>query len=41
MGELVKVSWVDGWEWVLPEEEARDPNDLRSLAATAPGSDGS
>lgn len=20
MGEVVKVSWVDGWEWVLPEE---------------------
>lgn len=23
MGEAVKVSWVDGWEWVLPEESAQ------------------
>jgi spermidine/putrescine transport system ATP-binding protein len=46
MGELVKVSWVDGWEWVLPEEEARGPESLASLnslaaASTGEGSDGS
>jgi spermidine/putrescine transport system ATP-binding protein len=22
LGEPVRVSWVDGWEWLLPEEEA-------------------
>ncbi|HSP85565.1 MAG TPA: TOBE domain-containing protein, partial [Psychrobacter sp.] len=21
LNEVVKVSWVDGWEWVLPEED--------------------
>nr|WP_227674709.1 spermidine/putrescine ABC transporter ATP-binding protein PotA [Psychrobacter jeotgali] len=24
LGEAVKVSWVDGWEWVLPDEKAAD-----------------
>lgn len=23
LGEIVKVSWVDGWEWVLPEEPSQ------------------
>nr|WP_297401361.1 spermidine/putrescine ABC transporter ATP-binding protein PotA [uncultured Marinobacter sp.] len=23
LGEPVKVSWVDGWEWLLPEESSR------------------
>ena len=27
LNEGVKVSWVDGWEWVLPEEETLDSVD--------------
>ena len=27
LNEGVKVSWVDGWEWVLPEEETHDSVD--------------
>lgn len=28
MGEAVKVSWVDGWEWVLPEESDLTADEL-------------
>lgn len=33
MGEAVKVSWVDGWEWVLPEEsDTIQPGDAQTSA---------
>ncbi|WP_201534698.1 spermidine/putrescine ABC transporter ATP-binding protein PotA [Psychrobacter ciconiae] len=31
MNEAVKVSWVDGWEWVLPEEPAAQPITSRGV----------
>ena len=39
LGEPVKVSWVDGWEWLLPEE--RDEADILNddLNAGAPAED--
>ncbi|UDL05344.1 spermidine/putrescine ABC transporter ATP-binding protein PotA [Marinobacter sp. CA1] len=39
LGEPVRVSWVDGWEWLLPEErdEAEVLND--DINAEAPASD--
>ncbi len=31
MNEAVKVSWVDGWEWVLPEEPDAQPITSRGV----------
>ena len=28
LGEPVRVSWVDGWEWLLPEESVAEPGEV-------------
>ncbi len=33
LGEPVKVSWVDGWEWLLPEEVDPTPAEDRTVEA--------
>jgi spermidine/putrescine transport system ATP-binding protein len=33
LGEPVKVSWVDGWEWLLPEEVDPTPAEDRTIEA--------
>ncbi len=35
LNEAVKVSWVDGWEWVLPDEDAPDDIAAEPMDATA------
>lgn len=35
LNEAVKVSWVDGWEWVLPDEGAPDDIAAEPMDATA------
>ena len=32
LNEAVKVSWVDGWEWVLPDDNSLDPSIDHSTA---------
>lgn len=35
LNEAVKVSWVDGWEWVLPDEGALDITTTEPMDSTA------
>lgn len=35
LNEAVKVSWVDGWEWVLPDEGALDITTSEPMDSTA------
>ncbi|UZD64463.1 spermidine/putrescine ABC transporter ATP-binding protein PotA [Marinobacter sp. AN1] len=32
LGEPVRVSWVEGWEWLLPQEEVHAPEDQAANA---------
>ncbi len=35
MNEAVKVTWVDGWEWVLPNDDSLDADTATSTKSTA------
>ncbi len=39
LGEAVKVSWVDGWEWVLPDEDTTDVDSGFNPAASSQKTD--